>query len=218
MFEAEMKQKLGTVLAQVLRLLEPEDYEKAKDKVYIAGGAIVSLTLGEAPADYDLFVEDDATANIFRSCVGTSIPLAAGADLLANTENGLTWKLKTGEVIQVVTRFTGPVTRIFDDFDFEHTKCYYKPGYYSDKLQLQEPDQLVYNPELILGKRLRYDGKKDKFALNTLKRFGKFVHRGWVADNETVMNLYKVIQHSPPIEDPAEHAKQVCGFYGSSHT
>lgn len=208
MTEANMKERMNAIVNQVLRLLEPEDAAKAASKLYVAGGAIVSLTLGEEPHDWDLWCEDQATADIFRSCLGTSVPLTTGADLLSNTENGLTWKLKTGEVVQVVTRFIGPPSRVFESFDYLHAQAYYRP----------DTGEMSYNRELILSKQLRFNKGKEEYALNTLKRLCKFTSRGWAPDNESIIALYRTIQKSPPIDDPVESKKQKIGFYGGAFT
>ncbi len=212
----EIKARLRGVVVQVLRVLPPDQREKVAGKIYIAGGAIVSLVLGETPVDYDIFVDDVETADRFRNAAGLAVNVSS--EVLARTENAITWKLATGEVVQVVTRFTGPPSRVFDSFDYSHCKCYYRPAHYLGAVQEEVAAELVYDPELIKQKSLHYDGIKDEFALNTLKRGFKFASRGWLTDNESVINLYRTIQKSPSIDEPAERRKQTIGFYGSSLT
>lgn len=215
MTENEIKLKLRAITNRILDCLEEGTRAKVANLIYIAGGAIVSLALGEEPQDYDVFCDDDKTADAFRD-IWKNKDFPYKAELLANTKNAVTFKLNTGEVIQVVTRFTGPPSRVFESFDYEHCKCYYYQSYWSGALQIETPEILVYNRELIEQKTLVYTGEKDKYCLNTLKRMHKFVSRGWVSDNASILNLYRAIQNSPPIDDPIEHAAQSIGYYGSS--
>src|SRR6202000_1614307 len=126
MMDAEIKQALQKVVEATVMLLNPLDRPKALQKIYVAGGAIVNLVLDTAPEDYDLFVEDQETADLFKAVCSLASP-PENAELLANTQNGVTFKLRTGEVVQVITRFVGPPSRVFESFDYVHCKCFFIP-------------------------------------------------------------------------------------------
>ena len=209
----EIQRKLLDVHWRVRNLIT--DSHLMDTSSWIAGGAIVDLANDVTPQDYDYFFSDEAVVKAWQARLSDPDPLPR-TEILAKTENGITLKLDTGEVIQLVTRFIGEPSRVFDDFDYTHTKCYWRPAR-SPMVSGYHESELVLNRELIEGKLLRFDGHKEKFALNTLKRFGKFVSRGWKPDNDCVMNLYRAIQKSPSIDDPEEHKRQTVGFYGSSH-
>ena len=210
-------ERCDAVLQRTVGLLPEAVRQQVLQQMYVAGGAIVSLVLDEEPQDYDLWFDDSSAIEPFKKRLKAKDPLP-GCELLVETENGITLKFSTGEVVQLVTRFTGPPSRVFESFDYTHCKAYYRPAHYLGAVQEEVPAELHLNRELIEAKKLHYDGLKDQYALNTLKRMCKFVSRGWTPDNETVMNLYRAIQKSPPIDVPEEHKRQVVGFYGSSFT
>lgn len=211
MTDNEIKLKLSQVVARLMFLIPDAHREEAAEGLYIAGGAIVSLVLGETPHDYDVFLRDEKVRDIFISAAKT------GLNVIANTQNAITYKLDSGEVVQVVTRFLGPPERVFDSFDFEFLKCFYVPMRWYGAVQETVPDTLIMDRALIEAKKLTYTGRKDVFTLNTLKRLCKFVSRGFTPDNESIMNLHTAIQNRPHLQkDPKEKAAQGIGFYGSS--
>lgn len=216
MQNAEIMQKLQEMCDRVLRLLPEKLRGSVTNSIYVAGGAIASLVLDETPVDYDIFCEDRETAETLRGWVTSYEALNSGIEVLANTLNGVTFKLGTGEVVQVVTRFTGPPARVFTSFDFVHTKVYFTPQRYYEGVQTPIPAELcIPNRGVIEKKWLRYDGAKDVFTLNTLKRAFKFVARGWEPDNNLCVNLHRAIQNRPHIDREPEATEQRCGFYGS---
>lgn len=194
---------LSMVCGRVYSLWPIGDIQTAVERgTYIAGGAVVNTLLDIPVVDYDFFVRDEATRDLILTLFSTSGDL--GCEVRAKTQNGITLKLPTGEIIQIVTRFLGPPSRIFKSFDFEHCKAYFDYKDYSAR----------YNVELIKKKLLVYTGEDD-YPLNTLKRLVKFIRRGWTIENESIMNLALKLSKTN-LTDPAVRAEQSIGFYGSS--
>lgn len=202
MTDKQIKKKLAWVADKFLTLFdEPVLVARISTDMFFAGGCIVDQVLGEEPRDYDIFFKTEEVASAMRKY------LEEHKDKLkALTTNAATMVID-GIAIQAVTRFVGPVTRIFKDFDYEHTKSYYD----------LETDQLVYNRDLILAKELRYTGEKDRFSLNTLKRLVKFTNRGWHVDNASLVALHKTCAKND-LNDPEVMRELAAGFYGSSFT
>lgn len=198
-----IKNHLDGISGHILGTLPEDARVWAAQALYFAGGCIVSLAQGAQPVDYDIFITDeyvrDYVVQVLSGYSGVAVQIKA------KTENAITLTLPTGQVVQIVTRFTGPPERVFSTFDYEHCKAYYVP----------HTRQLHGNWDLILDKKLVYTGEKDQFTLNTLKRMVKFVRRGYVPDNESLVNLHKAI-HKQDLNDPEVHRAQTIGFYGSS--
>jgi hypothetical protein len=199
-FDDMLKEHQELVFREFLELLPEGLRGKARSEIFVAGGAIVNYVLNSPIADYDYFIKTDEGAAILREAL-----VVGGFPLKAQTENALTIVLPSGHVVQLVTRFTGEPARVFKDFDFEHTKCFYDFA----------TTELVYNGDVIRNRKLIYTGEKDRYTLNTLKRMAKFVRRGWNIDNASIINLHKAC-HNRDLNDPDEMAVQSIGFYGSS--
>ena len=192
----------GALLAYMDLLKEGiplEVFEIIEQNAYIAGGAIVSLALNEIVHDIDIFFKGADSAQkvkqYFKECDSPYVK--------ALTDNGITFRASTG-VFQFVTRFTGPVDRVFTSFDFEHCKAYF---------DLATHD-LVYNKDIIYNKKLVYTGE-DEYPVNTLKRLVRFVRRGWRPSNDTILNLATKL-NSIDFKSEEGRAQQLIGFYGSS--
>ncbi len=176
----------------------------ALQDLFFAGGCVFNYANNEPVNDFDVFIATEATRDAVRAHFQ-----ANPQGVLVQTENAVTLKVPHAEApFQIVTRFVGGVDRIFKDFDFEMTKSFYVP----------HTDTLSCDLDIVHNKKLIYTGQKDTYTLNTLKRLCKFVARGWEPDNQTIINLHRAIQRRPSIDDPAEHAAQTIGFYGSSFT
>lgn len=172
---------------------------------FIAGGAIVNLVLGEKPNDYDYFIK---TADLKKKLVQNfnANPSTTHYLVKAVTENGITLELFTNEKsidIQIITRFIGPVERVFTSFDYEHCKAYFD----------LHTHNLYYKKDIIMNKELIYLGK-DGYPINALKRLVRFVRRGWNPTNKTILNLADAIS-SLDMKEEAVRANQLIGFYGS---
>lgn len=173
---------------------------------FIAGGAIVSLVLGETPNDYDYFIK---TAELKKNLVEyfNANPITVSHEVKAVTENGITLELRApkGNIdIQIITRFIGPIDRVFTSFDYEHCKAYFDLSTHN----------LYYKKDIIMRKELIYTGQ-DGYPVNAVKRLVRFVRRGWKPQNETIMNLVDAIS-ALDMKCPAVRADQLIGFYGSS--
>lgn len=176
------------------------------DNTYIAGGAIVNFLIKQPIADYDMFIVSDEARDRIRGWFVEQDWNQEGRDwrIKALTQNAVTVAFDSGEVIQLVTRFTGYPERVFKSFDFEHCKAYFVPS----------TDTLLYNEDMIMNKKLVYTGEDD-YPLNTMKRLVKFIRRGWDIDNESILNLAKKMSRTK-LDDPEIYKEQVIGFYGSS--
>lgn len=205
--------ELNNAMRDFLEVFPDEDTKaEAAECLYFAGGCIVNLLLDLPVVDYDLFITEAERGEALKEYFAThKVPQAFSVK--ARTENAVTLlHTPSGRVYQLVTRFTGPPDRVFTTFDFEHCKAYYMPT------KVPAATAWSANEDIIRAKKLVYTGKKDVFTLNTMKRMCKFVARGWVPDNESILNLHRAIQNRPHIDTPAECAAQKVGFYGSSFT
>ena len=169
-----------------------------KDSGYIAGGAIVSLALDENPNDIDIFFKHEDVAAAFRSYFKRDQRYVK-----AITPNAITLEIE-GMVYQLVTRFTGPVERVFKTFDFEHCKCYFDLA----------TEDLIYNPTLIHSKELIYS-TDDQYPLTALKRLVRFTKRGWRPTNQTILDIAQRLS-ALDLKNEKVYNNQVIGFYGSS--
>lgn len=87
------------------------------------------------------------------------------------TKNAVTLIGKKDEpIIQLVTRFVGNPDEIHENYDFEHTKCYFDPS----ENYLHLPQSSL---ESIITKELKYTGSK--YPLASIIRTRKFIQRNW---------------------------------------
>lgn len=198
----ELKNHLDSVFNELLQLFPQAFHDDLYKNMYFAGGCIVNFLLGKPIVDYDMFIKSADVRDSFKTYMQEVTLL----EVIANTQNAVTFRLNSGAIVQVVTRFTGETDRIFASFDFEHCKSFY------DIAQ----GTFGYNADLIADMKLVYTGEKDEFTLNTLKRLCKFVSRGWTPDNQSIINLHRAIQNRPHIDNAEERQMQTIGFYGSS--
>lgn len=173
-------------------------------EAYIAGGVIVSLVLDEPIQDYDFFFKNQDTADTVNSYFRHQQQNnAKGEDyeIRAVTKNGVTLKLNSGEIIQLVTRFSGMPDKLFKSFDWEHCKCYYDFA----------NQDLTYNSHLILSKELVYT-EDDNYPVNALKRAFKFVKRGYTISPKEIL---KVMDRANKLDLSNEEVRghQLIGFY-----
>ena len=72
----QIKDKLSAIVDELLSCLDAEGHQAVQNLFYIAGGAIVSLALDEAPVDYDVFCETAEVARVFQNaCRNPSFPI-----------------------------------------------------------------------------------------------------------------------------------------------
>jgi hypothetical protein len=206
MVKEQVQARLQTAFDTLVSLFPAELAGIVKANAYFAGGCVVDLVRDEEPRDYDVFIQTEDAVNAIRA-YWADLPTVPDVEIRAVTDNAVTLGYK-GYIFQIVTRFFGPTDRVFKTFDFTHCMSYFDPS----------TGALSYDEALIIKRQLRYNGEKDEYPLNTLKRLCKFVSRGWTPDNETITNLYKAVQKRPPFSDPEEHKMQTVGFYGSSFT
>lgn len=204
-FDDNIKKELLSVIDKFCGAIPTEIAELIKNQGYIAGGAIVNSVLSEPINDYDIFLKEaNAAHEIKQYFTNTRRPfdIFKQYETRAITENGVTLKLKEkGEIIQIVTRFTGPPTRVFESFDFEHCMCYF------DFLT----HDLYYNKELIMGKTLIYS-VEDNYPVNAMKRAFKFCNRGWTISPVELLSIMDRANEFD-LTDVKVRANQLIGYY-----
>jgi len=142
----------------------------ALGRSYVAGGAIVSLVLGETPNDYDIW---------FRSLEDWQAAVD-GLTLtpIRKSKYSYTYLLPTGKEIQLVKSRLGEPADVVGTFDFKHTHCYYELG--------KAP---VYDEAFLLSKRLVFVRGNLCHPVNTVQRVLKFVRRGYSVSNQSIADL-----------------------------
>lgn len=82
--------------------------------------------------------------------------------------------------IQLVTRFTGTIDEIHENYDFTHCKC----AFDFDSKKIHIP---VESLECILNKELRYT--TSRYPLCSLFRIRKFLDRGWTINAGQILKI-----------------------------
>lgn len=146
-----------------------------KDKVAIAGGAILDLMKNLTPKDYDIFFQDIETQESLISFLGKNAELVSKTDKLANY-------IYLGYPLELVlNRFYDlKTTELIDSFDFTVCQAQFVNGY----LTFGQPFyQDILKTELVIN--------KITFAAHTLKRAEKYKQKGYSLSNtdyETLKN------------------------------
>jgi hypothetical protein len=154
--------------------------ETALRESYVAGGAIVSLVLGEEPRDIDVWFRKESDFNIVDQAVG---------DHGKRTPYSTTI-IFGGITFQLVKSRIGEPADVVNTFDFEHTKAFWIPGH---------PELTYFDEPLILSKRLLFNAGNLCHPVNSFKRIGKFISRGYTVPDKEVENMLVEV-HSMPVE------------------
>lgn len=122
------------------------------------------------------------------------------------TDNAIT--LRSGQ--QLIFRFIGPPSVVFETFDYDHCKVYWcrePTGPY--------PGSVVFTPEasLAIAKRQLVYTKKSRFALSALVRMNKFVRRGYTIEADSLVNLALTLG-SIDFSHPVSFKEEILGLYG----
>lgn len=146
-----------------------------KDKVAIAGGAILDLMKNLTPKDYDIFFQDIETQESLISFLDKNAELVSKTDKLANY-------IYLGYPLELVlNRFYDlKTTELIDSFDFTVCQAQFVNGYLTFG---QTFYQDILKTELVIN--------KITFAAHTLKRAEKYKQKGYSLSNtdyETLKN------------------------------
>lgn len=164
---------LFSIYAKLLRYADGKA-AGALGSSYIAGGAIVSLVLGDTPKDYDIWFRtlDDWTAAV----EGLSLQPTR------KSKYSYTYVLPSGEEVQLVKSRIGEPADVVGTFDFKHTHCYYEPG-----------KDVVCDRAYLLSKRLDFVKGNLCHPVNTLQRVLKFARRGYTMPNQSIADLMNAV-------------------------
>ena len=127
------------------------------DQVFLAGGAIRSLMLGEPVKDVDLWLPNKDLVGWLETHISGFI-----------SSNAINFHSQ-GMEYQIITRNTAPPEEMIDAFDFKMNQNYY--SYKDDKLVIRHPESI---------RNMTLDVNPDcRNKIGTLARIAKFVARGY---------------------------------------
>lgn len=175
-------------------------FQRYKDYIGIAGGALRSIISKSPINDIDLYITDDSLVfNIIDD-------LAETYKVVANTDNAITLKHKTNnkliQIIRKVYLYSSNPTALFDEFDFTITCALF----YKDTLYLGETflEDLASNSLVIHSKHLKY-------PIATLIRTQKYQRYGFKVSSMLLVNLALQI-HALDISTYADLKAQLQGI------
>lgn len=175
-------------------------FQRYKDYIGIAGGALRSIISKSPINDIDLYITDD--------CIVLNIidDLSETYKVVANTDNAITLKHKTNnkliQIIRKVYLYSSNPTALFDEFDFTITCALF----YKDTLYLGETflEDLASNSLVIHSKHLKY-------PIATLIRTQKYQRYGFKVSSMLLVNLALQI-HALDISTYADLKAQLQGI------
>ena len=162
--DSDITQKCDEVLNWVREKYNLTDSEC--DDIYLAGGAIRSLIIGEDVRDFDIFV----TCNSLKVKL---IKLAKENSYGYVSDNAITHYTLFGQV-QIITTATGYPWDIVAEFDFVMNQNYY----YKYLATLTDNPLKIGCRDTILAKKLTIN-QNCRNKLGTLARLIKFIERGY---------------------------------------
>ena len=199
MNERRIKEHLRDKVDEWIKTLPVELQRDVLTNCFVTGGSIVSLLLGEAVNDYDIYFTKEETA--LRVAIHyakdkvTEITSAPGTVNISVRSSGI-WlntsrELKSHEPkcikpyepmcitgnaislsdkVQLITKFVGTPNEVHKNFDFVHCMCYYEP--FGDNLVVPVDAAIS-----MMTKELKYRGSL--YPLASIIRTRKFIKRGW---------------------------------------
>jgi len=199
--KSELRKVLSSCISEISNVMKniKFDFYTTNDGFYVSGGSIGSLLRGEKPKDYDIYLTDSNSVNIFNEIEeytknSTNNPwiksnidkLVKSSDTNYNiisgyviTDNAIT--LKNGcQLIRARKNEKGnynTIDEIRKKFDFIHCIPYY--DYKNDKLVISKE---VY--DFCINKTLKINNEKSIGSI----RIKKFENAGWKFINETEKN------------------------------
>lgn len=149
-----------------------------KEKLFIAGGCLRSLILGESVKDIDIFVKDSDTVNSMKNSL-----------IYPRSDNAINFHVNSIKT-QIIITETGSPLDVVNRFDFTMNMNFY---------DLVTGSIYVYSTGDILSKTLRVN-KNCRNKLGTLARIVKFTERGYkIASKENLLELGCQISRMEPI-------------------
>lgn len=183
--DQDIVQKCDEVLNWVREKYNLTDSEC--DDIYLSGGCIRSLIIGEEVRDYDIFV----TGTILKDKL---IRLAKENSYGYVSDNAITHYSSFGQ-IQVITTATGYPWDIVAEFDFVMNQNYY----YKYLATLGDNPLKVGCRDTILAKKLTIN-QNCRNKLGTLARLVKFMERGYLPPSKVdIISLGIAISKLNPI-------------------
>ncbi len=149
--------------------------------VILCGGALTSLFSNTPISDLDLYVEDaanlQAARSTLRDCFGEPTFVSENAETYSRKNKGSNKRYS----VQLITRFTGPPSTIFNNFDFTITMgCY---SFAEERFVLHE--RFLAD---IAKRRLVYSGGSH-FPICAMYRTKKYQARGYTLPGSTIMHI-----------------------------
>lgn len=196
MLEKTIKKVISNTMLNWINSIEDDKLQDSlKNNVLVTGGCFVSLINNEEPNDFDVYIEDknvleqlceyyikkfelkdiyiDKDLSVGRVYIYIPSegfvkqkPSNEKYQLICMSSNAITLTNK----IQIVSRFYGDPNEIHKNYDFDHTKAYYR----MKTNELSIPSR-VY--ECIINKTLHYSGSL--YPVCSVMRTKKFIERGW---------------------------------------
>lgn len=154
--------------------------------LFIAGGSIVSLVLGEEPHDFDVWFRSISHYEQAITDMRFYVPQRT-------SRFSTTYKLGSGKIVQLIKNRLGEPEKTISGFDFRHTQAFYDPS----------TGRLEYDEALIVSKNLEFCLGNLEHPVNTFQRVLKFVRRGYYVKNNTIIDLMLECR-KVPIEDIQE--------------
>jgi hypothetical protein len=160
----------------------------------LCGGAITSIYSGMKINDLDFYVRDEAGADKLRKAI-----LTRGYEEVCISRNAMTYKRKSVNsrkvwTIQIITRFMGPPSEIFDTFDFTITQ-----GAYDFNLGFTacEDNHAMPKGGFVLGTRFLEDIARrrlvylggSRYPLCAMYRTKKYEAKGYRLPGSTIMHI-----------------------------
>jgi hypothetical protein len=217
-----MRKHLRNKVKEWLDTLPKEIATLVSYDVMVCGGALTSMSQGDAPNDYDIYFKTNAAAELVaRHYCHKDIAITSiedGLNVLIPSTGVLRFPPKTKEMkyypviitsnaislsdkVQLILRFTGEPEQVFSNFDFIHTHMAYD---YGRNVFFKSIEAL----ECIRTKTLIYRGSK--YPLATIFRIRKFSKRGWDISVGQILKIAYQLQEFD-LADPLVLREQLLG-------
>lgn len=155
----------------------------ARDKIMLAGGALLSIIMRGKVNDLDFYMYDIDGRPGFEALLVTH-----GYKISLSSTNAITYQRTTKTngrskkfTIQLITRFKGTPDEVLSTFDFTVTKVLYsfyeEEFYFGDRFWLD-----------LAARRLVYSGCSS-FPLCALHRLNKYSKKGFTIPNSTKLHI-----------------------------
>ena len=181
--EKQLSEKLQQITKFIPRLFQ-QDF---KQSAFISGGCIYSLYNDQEPKDYDVFLTDTELAKSLHEYFSNVIDLTDHGVIKKGTYKGETIIVSVNAIsigeFQIITRWSGSIESVLEEFDFLHNQFYFKDGKVDT---ITEWDYLE-------DTKLRYNEKRARDICGTICRIPKFAKRGFeVSQREVAKMLLKL--------------------------